>query len=194
MQERQFERLGSTQTISLDLRVIAATNRDLPKMIENSQFRSDLYYRLNVFPITVPPLRERAGDIPLLARHFMRQYARHLGKVIETISAEMIRALTRYLWPGNVRELEHFIERAVILTDGPVLRTLSSFRSQIAAEPTEPSKQPTLAEVERKYIVQVIRDANGIIGGPRGAAVRLGLKRTTLAAKMRKLGISRQRL
>lgn len=191
LQEKQFERLGSTQTISVDLRVIAATNRDLFRMMENGQFRSDLYYRLNVFPITVTPLRERAEDILLLARHFMTRYARRLGKVIETIPADTIRSLTRYPWPGNVRELEHFIERAVILTDGPVLHA-PPFQLKMAAKSAEPSKESTLAEVEREHILRVLREANGIIGGPRGAAARLGLKRTTLGAKMRKLGISRQ--
>jgi formate hydrogenlyase transcriptional activator len=193
LQEKQFERLGSAHTISVDVRVIAATNRDLSKMMENGQFRADLFYRLNVFPITVPPLRQRAEDIPGLARYFMTRYARRLRKVIETIPADTIRALTRYPWPGNVRELEHFIERAVILTDGPVLH-VPPLQSKPPAKSAEPSKQSTLAEVEREHILQVLREANGVIGGPRGAAARLGVKRTTLSAKMRKLGISRQDL
>ena len=193
LQEKQFERLGSTHTISVDVRVIAATNRDLSKMMENGHFRSDLFYRLNVFPITVPPLCERAEDISLLAEHFMRRYARLMGKVVETIPSETTRALTRYPWPGNVRELEHFMERAVILSHGPVLHA-PPLQSKASAKSTEPSKQSTLAEVEREHILRVLREANGIIGGPRGAAARLGLKRTTLSAKMRKLRISRQDL
>jgi formate hydrogenlyase transcriptional activator len=193
LQEKQFERLGSARTISVDVRVIAATNRDLSKMMENGQFRSDLYYRLNVFPITIPPLRERAEDVPLLAQHFMGRCTRRLGKVIETIPVDTVLALTRYPWPGNVRELEHFIERAVILTDGPVLRA-PPLQLKVPGKSGEASKQATLAEVERDHVLHVLRECNGIIGGPRGAAARLGLKRTTLAAKMRKLEISRQDL
>jgi formate hydrogenlyase transcriptional activator len=191
LQEKQFERLGSAHTIGVDVRVIAATNRELQKMIGSGQFRTDLYYRLNVFPITVPPLRDRAEDIPVLARHFMMRYARRLGKTVETIPPEAIRPLIRYPWPGNVRELEHFIERAVILSDGPILQA-PPLESKAPSQSVEAPKGSTLAEVEREHIFRVLRETNGIIGGPRGAAARLGLKRTTLAARMRKLGVSRE--
>ena len=195
LQERQFERLGSARTISVDVRLIAATNRDLSAMIEKGQFRSDLYYRLNVFPITVPPLRERPEDIPLLAQYFAKRHARRLGKVMERIPSDTIGALMRYPWPGNVRELEHFIERAVILTNGPVLHA-PPLELKITAKSMQPSQpqQSTLADMDREHILSALRDANGMIGGPRGAAARLGLKRTTFIAKMRKLGISRDDL
>ncbi len=192
LQEKQFERLGSAQTITVDVRLIAATNRDLEAMVEEGRFRSDLYYRLNVFPIVLPPLRERVGDIPLLTRHFLAKYSRQMGKKIESIPAETLQALARYPWPGNVRELEHFIERAVVLTSGSILRVPSLGTKLQHKSDTRPSE--TLARAERDHILRVLRETNGIISGPRGAAARLGLKRTTLASKMRRLGISRNDL
>src|SRR5579875_771912 len=192
LQEKQFERLGSAQTITVDVRLIAATNRDLEAMVEEGRFRSDLYYRLNVFPIVLPPLRERVGDIPLLTRHFLAKYSRQMGKKIESIPAETLQALARYPWPGNVRELEHFIERAVVLTSGSILRVPSLGTKLQHKSDTRPSE--TLARAERDHILRVLRETNSIISGPRGAAARLGLKRTTLASKMRRLGISRNDL
>jgi formate hydrogenlyase transcriptional activator len=189
LQEKQFERLGSAQTITVNVRVIAATNRNLRQMVEEGSFRSDLYYRLNVFPIAVPPLRERAGDISLLARYFVDKYSRQLGKKIEAIPPRALNMLKGYPWPGNIRELEHYIERAVILSRG----------SELEAPPLEAdapkrsfdSSSQSLATAEREHILRVLRETNWIVGGPRGAAARLGLKRTTLASKMRRLGISR---
>ncbi|MGH9325542.1 MAG: sigma 54-interacting transcriptional regulator [Terriglobia bacterium] len=192
LQEKQFERLGSTQTINVDVRLIAATNRDLEALVAECRFRSDLYYRLNVFPIMVPPLRERLGDVPLLARYFLEKYSRQMGKKIESIPTEMLRALARYLWPGNVRELEHFIERAVVLTSGLVLH-VPPLGAKLQRKP-DSTPSETLAGAERDHILRVLRETNGIISGPRGAAARLGLKRTTLASKMRRLGISRNNL
>ena len=189
LQEKQIERLGSAQAIDVDVRLIAATNRDLASMIEDGRFRTDLYYRLNVFPITLPPLRERAGDIPILTRYFLQKYSHRMGKEIESISAIALKELSSYPWPGNIRELEHFIERAVILTSGSVLR-VPPLGSKVLHE-RAPASSDTLAETERRHILQVLRETNGIIGGPRGAAARLGLKRTTLASKMRRLGIFR---
>jgi formate hydrogenlyase transcriptional activator len=191
LQQKQFERLGSNQTITVDVRLVAATNRELEALVAEGRFRSDLYYRLSVFPITLPPLRERSGDIPLLAKHFLEVYSRRMGKNIKSIPTEVLEQLCRYPWPGNVRELEHFIERAVILTSGPILRVppLGSKLHSQAMHMAAPAN--TLAEAEREHILRVLRETNGIISGPRGAAARLGIKRTTLAAKMRRLGISR---
>lgn len=189
LQQKQFERLGSTQTVTVDVRLIAATNRDLEELVAEGRFRGDLYYRLNVFPIVAPPLRERAGDIPILARYFLEKYSRQMGKKIETIPAETLRALSRYSWPGNVRELEHFIERAVVLTSGSVLNA-PPLGAKIQRKP-EGALSDSLARAERDHILRVLRETNGIISGPRGAAARLGLKRTTLASKMQRLGISR---
>ena len=192
LQEKQFERLGSPQTITVDVRLIAATNRDLETLVEEGRFRSDLYYRLNVFPITLPPLRERTGDVPLLAQYFLQQYSRRMGKNVESIPAETLQTFSRYAWPGNVRELEHFVERAVILTSGSILR-VPPLGSKLERKP-KPALVDTLADAEREHILHVLRETNGIIAGPRGAAVRLGVKRTTLASKMRRLGISRNNL
>lgn len=189
LQEQEFERLGSTRTIRVNVRVVAATNRDLEQMVEEQRFRSDLYYRLKVFPITVPPLRERAEDIPLLVRHFAQKFGLRMKKRIETIPAEAMRALQSYPWPGNVRELENFIERAVILSSGPDLSVpLAELK-----RPNHVSNGPvaTLEEAERDHILKVLRETNWVIGGRSGAAVRLGMKRTTLQSKMQKLGISR---
>lgn len=193
LQEKQFERLGSNQTVSVNIRLIAATNRNLQSMVEDGRFRSDLYYRLNVFPITVPPLREREGDVPKLARCFLQRYSQRMGKRIDLITAETMDRLCRYPWPGNVRELEHLIERAVILTRGSTLQVppLEQRRTHVA---TPAASRETLAETEREHILHILRETNGIVGGPRGAAARLGLKRTTLASKMRRLRISRDNI
>ena len=186
LQEHEFERLGSTRTIRVDIRLIAATNRDLTSMVAHREFRSDLYYRLNVFPIVVPPLRERREDIPLLVRYFAQQHARRMGKQIESIPAEAMAALTRYQWPGNIRELQNFIERAVIVSPGPVLQ--APIRELKGSAPLSADVQ-TLAAAERDAIVKAIRESGGRVGGSQGAAAKLGMKRTTLQAKMRKLGI-----
>ena len=185
LQEKEFERLGGTRTIRVDVRLVAATNRNLAQMVGEGLFRRDLYYRLNVFPILIPPLRERSKDIPLLVRYFVQKYARQMDRRIETLSADDLDALTRYHWPGNVRELENLIERAVILSPGPEL-------CLPVAELKQPSEVPpsvTLQAAEREHIVRVLRETNGVVGGPRGAAAQLGLKRTTLQSKMWKLGI-----
>lgn len=190
LQEREFERLGSTRTVRVDVRLVTATNRDLTQMVAERQFREDLYYRLNVFPIQLPPLRERPEDIPLLVRYFAQKNARQMNKRIETISSEALEALSRYHWPGNIRELENVIERAVILSRGPVLQIpLSELKQAVEANAGGPE---TLAAAEREHILRALRESNGVISGPNGAAARLGLKRTTLTAKMRKLGITRQ--
>jgi transcriptional regulator with GAF, ATPase, and Fis domain len=190
LQEKEFERLGSTRTIPVDVRLVVATNRDLAKMVADRQFRSDLYYRLKVFPITTPPLRERAEDIPLLVRHFVDKHARRMNRRIDTIPSDVMQALTRWHWPGNVRELENFLERAVILSRGSVLRAPLSELQMPEEERTAP-EEPTLAAAEREHIIRVLREMDGVIGGPHGAAARLGLKRTTLITKMKKLGIER---
>jgi formate hydrogenlyase transcriptional activator len=188
LQEREFERLGSSRTIKTDARLVAATNRNLETMVEERQFRADLYYRLNVFPITAPPLRDRREDIPLLVRYFVQQYARLMNRRITSIPSETVQTLTRYDWPGNIRELQNFIERAVIVSPGPVLQApiRELHRRSGGAAPAV-----TLAAAERDAIVKALREANGRVGGDQGAAARLGMKRTTLQAKMRKLGIDR---
>ncbi|WP_447980105.1 sigma 54-interacting transcriptional regulator [Candidatus Nitrospira bockiana] len=194
LQEQEFERLGSTRTIRVDVRLIAATNRDLSQMVAEKQFRSDLYYRLNVFPIVVPPLRERREDIPVLVRYFAQNYARRMNKRIETIPAEAMHALTAYSWPGNVRELENFIERAVILSQGTQLQVpIAELKIPGGVEPrgVESNGVTTLKMAEREHIERALREAKWTIGGPSGAAARLGMKRTTLQSKMRKLGITR---
>ncbi len=192
LQEKQFERLGSAQTITVDVRIIAATNRNLRQMVEEGRFRGDLYYRLNVFPIIVPPLRERSGDIPLLARSFVEKYSRQFGKKVEAVPLRLLKTLEGYAWPGNVRELEHYIERAVILSRGSEIEA-PPLEAGAPKRSLEPSSQ-SLATAEREHILHVLRETNWIVGGPRGAAARLGLKRTTLASKMRRLGISRNAL
>ena len=192
LQEREFERLGSTQTLRSDARLIAATNCDLKAMVDHQKFRSDLYYRLNVFPIRVPPLRERAEDIPLLARHFVQQFSERNSRVIDTIPSEAMVALTGYQWPGNIRELQNVIERAVILTKGTTLRVpLDEFRSEADLKTTQScdSLQQVLIETERTQVLRALEKANWVIAGPNGAAARLGMKRTTLAGRMQKLGI-----
>jgi formate hydrogenlyase transcriptional activator len=189
LQEKEFERLGSTHTQRVDVRVVAATNRDLPQMVEDRLFRSDLYYRLNVFPIVVPPLRERADDIPLLVRYFAQKHARRMDRHIETIPAEEMEALTRYHWPGNVRELENLIERAVILSRGPTLHVPLP-EERLAGEAAAGSPV-TLQQAEREHILHALEETNWVIAGPHGAAARLGIKRTTLQSRMAKLGITR---
>ena len=192
LQEQEFERLGSTRTIRVNVRVIAATNRDLGRMVEEQEFRSDLYYRLKVFPVTVPPLRDRAEDIPLLVRHFAQKLALRMKKRIETIPSEAMKALQAYHWPGNVRELENFIERAVILTQGPDL-VVSLSELKRAPSHTTHSGTTTLEQAEREHILKSLRESEWIIGGSAGAATKLGMKRTTLQSKMQKLNISRPR-
>jgi formate hydrogenlyase transcriptional activator len=191
LQEREFERLGSSKTLRTDARLIAATNRDLGAMVSEQTFRSDLYYRLNVFPIRVPALRERAEDIPFLVRHFAQHFARNMKKQIDSISSETMNALLRYPWPGNIREMQNVIERAVILSRGSILHVPSSdLRSRIGEVP-EANGLATLEEVERKHIVAVLEQTNWVFAGPNGAAARLGLKRPTLQFRMQKLGITR---
>jgi formate hydrogenlyase transcriptional activator len=189
LQEKEFERLGSTGTLHVDVRVVAATNLDLVRMVEDRLFRSDLYYRLNVFPIVVPPLRERAEDIPLLVRYFAQKHARRMDRRIETIPGEEMGALTGYHWPGNVRELENLIERAVILSRGPTLHVPLPGDRLSGDSPVAPPV--TLEDAERDHILKALRDTNWVIAGRQGAAARLGMKRTTLQSRIAKLGISR---
>ncbi len=188
LQDHEFERLGGTRTIKVDLRLIAATNRDLAKSVAEKEFRSDLFYRLNVFPIRTPSLRERREDIPLLVRYFVLKFAREMNRGIESIPSETMNALFNWHWPGNVRELENFIERSVILTDGTALRApLADLHAE-----TSSSTEESLEGTERELIVRVLRETGGMISGPTGAARRLGLKRTTLQSKMQRLGITRR--
>jgi formate hydrogenlyase transcriptional activator len=191
LQEREFERLGNTRTQKVDVRIVAATHRDLEEMILEKQFRSDLYYRLNVFPIRVPPLRERPEDIPLLVQHFVQQATRRMRKTIDTIPSETVEALIQYRWPGNIRELENVIERAVILTPGRVLRlSTRDLKSRITPDQSTDRHQ-TLEEVERNHILKTLKETSWILSGPSGAASRLGLNRSTLYFRMKKLGIAR---
>jgi transcriptional regulator with GAF, ATPase, and Fis domain len=189
LQEQEFERLGSTKPIPVNVRLVAATNRDLAKMVAEGRFRSDLYYRLRVFPILLPPLRERREDIPLLVRYFVDRHARKLDKKIETIPDETMRALTGWEWPGNIRELENFIERAVILSKGPILRV--PLGELEMPKDAAPPKGISLESAERDHILRILRETKGKIGGRDGAATRLGLIRTTLNSKIKKLGIER---
>ena len=191
LQEREFERLGSTRTQKIDVRVVAATHRDLEGMILEKLFRSDLYYRLNVFPIHVPPLRERPEDIPLLVQHFVQQATRRMRKTIDTIPSETMEALIRYRWPGNIRELENIIERAVILTPGPVLRLSPRDLNSRVLPDQSADRYQTLEEVERNHILRTLKETRWILSGPSGAASRLGLNRSTLYFRMKKLGITR---
>jgi formate hydrogenlyase transcriptional activator len=190
LQEKQFERLGTSRTITTDVRIVAATNRDLGKMVAAGQFRSDLFYRLSVFPIVVPPLRERREDISLLVHYFIAKFGKRMNKKIESVPPETMQALTRYSWPGNIRELEHLIERAVILSRGSVLNVPQVELAQATEGPATSSS--SLEEIEREHIIRVLRETNGKIGGPGGAAERLGMNRTTLNSRMQKLGISRK--
>ena len=189
LQEQEFERLGSTRTHQVDVRLVAATNRNLVEMVKRNEFRSDLYYRLDVFPIPLPPLRERREDIPALVEHFVEIYARRMGKEIAHIPAETMSALVSYFWPGNIRELQNFIERSVILTSGNVLHPpLASLKSSAEAESLGPI---TLEDAERDHIRKILEETRWVVAGPNGAAARLGIKRSTLYFRMQKLGISR---
>ena len=203
LQEQEFERLGSTKTINVDVRLVAATNRDLAAMVADGRFRSDLYYRLNVFPLVLPPLRDRSDDIPPLVRHFTQRFARRMGRRIETIPSAVMEALVRYPWPGNIRELQNVIERAVILSLGTSLQVplsdLQPATTQVPAPtgekvtqaPVEPAAAVTLADAEREHILGALRETGWVVGGPKGAAARLGMKRSMLYWKMKKLGLSR---
>lgn len=189
LQEQEFERLGSTKTIRVNVRLIAATNRDLRAMVEAKQFRSDLYYRLNVFPVTVPPLRERREDIPTLVRYFTQHYAGRMKKNIQAVPAKTLEILSHYAWPGNVRELENLVERSVILTQGTDLQVPIS-ELQTTSDSTS-SSMTALEEAERDHILRALQEAKWVVGGASGAAARLGVKRTTLQSKMQKFGIIR---
>ena len=188
LQEQEFERLGSSQTIRVNVRVVAATNQDLAQLVSNKQFRADLYYRLNVIPIYLPPLRERSADIPDLAEYFVRKFSARINKAIDTIPAEVIQFLKCHDWPGNIRELQNFIERAVVMSTGPVLSPALPELQQMKP-PALPTDSRTLAAAERDHIMGVLTQTGWLIGGQHGAAARLGLPRTTLVYKMRKLGI-----
>ena len=189
LQEQEFERLGSSRTHQVNVRVVAATNRDLADMVQRNEFRSDLYYRLNVFPIALPPLRDRREDIPALVEHFVAIYARRMGKQIEQIPPATMSALVHYPWPGNIRELQNFIERSVILTSGNVLEApLESLKN---APQSESLGAVTLEDAERDHIRKALEQTRGVVAGPNGAAARLGVKRSTLYSRMQKLGISR---
>ena len=191
LQEREFERLGSTRTLRTDTRLIAATNRDLSAMVEEQRFRSDLFYRLNVFPVRVPALRERSEDIPLLVRHFIQHFARRMNRNIETIPSETMEALSRYSWPGNIRELQNLIERAVILSPGPVLRVpLTELNSRTTPGQVNGNHR-TLEEAERAHILATLKETRWVLSGPNGAATRLGMNRSTLQFRMKKLSIVR---
>jgi formate hydrogenlyase transcriptional activator len=192
LQEQEFERLGGTKTIKVDVRLVAATNRDLARMAAEGRFRNDLYYRLNIFPIVLPPLRERPDGIPTLVRHFAQQFARRMGRRIETIPAAVMDALVRYPWPGNVRELQNVIERAVILSPGLSLQVPLGDLQPAATQAAAPaSAVVSLADAEREHILGALRETGWVLGGAEGAAARLGMKRSTLYKKMQKLGISR---
>jgi len=189
LQDQEFERLGGVRTIRVNIRLIAATNRDLAKSVATREFRSDLYYRLHVFPVHMPALRERNKDIELLVRYFVQKFSRRMNKQIETIPTEAMNALTRWEWPGNVRELENFIERSVILSEGTILNVpLSELRPVYEGA----RHDATLESLEREHILRILRETGGVISGLRGAAARLGMKRTTLQSRMQKMGISRR--
>ena len=190
LQEGEFERVGGTHSLKVDVRLIAATNRDLKSAVEEGRFRADLFYRLNVFPIAIPPLRERLEDVPRLTRHFAMLYASKMGKQIGTISEQVMSKLMEYSWPGNVRELQNVIERAVILSTNRRLELDDSLIAPAAETRTKPGQ--TLEEIEREHILSVLKSVGWRVSGDRGAAKILGLKRTTLEARMSKLGISRQ--
>jgi formate hydrogenlyase transcriptional activator len=203
LQEREFERLGSSRTLRTDARLIAATNRDLETMVNEQKFRSDLFFRLNVFPVHVPPLREREGDIPLLVRHFAQQFSRRMNKAFETIPSATMDALCQYHWPGNIRELQNIIERAVIISAGPVLgfdvgdlkvskRSHAQEGAVISKSATKGALGDILKETQREQILKALEQCNWVVAGPDGAAARLGMKRSTLHLRMHKLGISRR--
>jgi formate hydrogenlyase transcriptional activator len=189
LEAQEFERVGSTHTMRTDVRVIAATNRPLEELVEAAEFRADLFYRLNVFPIDLPPLRERVEDIPLLVRHFVMHHAQKLARRVDSIPADVMETLLRHPWPGNIRELQHVLQRAVILSHGGSLQLPPLEAPAKTTKPSAPHVE-TFDDAVREHIVEVLRETNGVVAGPRGAAVRLGLKRTTLLSKMQKLGIS----
>jgi formate hydrogenlyase transcriptional activator len=202
LQEKEFERLGSSRTIRTNARLIAATNRDLEGMVGEQRFRSDLFFRLNVFPLQVPALRERQGDIPLLVRHFAQQFSRRMNKLIQTIPSGVMDALSRYHWPGNIRELQNIIERAVIISTGPELALdIAELKFPVAGRQEErPSTahsntnrglRSVLEETERQQIVRALQQSHWVVAGLNGAAARLGMKQSTLRLRMNKLGISR---
>ncbi len=201
LQEREFERLGSSRTLRTDARLIAATNRDLEAMVSEQKFRSDLFFRLNVFPVHVPPLRERQGDIPLLVRHFTQQFSKRMKKVMETIPSAAMDAMSRYHWPGNIRELQNVIERAVIISTGPALNIdVRDLKFPKSSPPAEQSASPApangalhyvLQKTERQQILKALKESNWVVAGPNGAAAHLGMKRSTLQLRMHKLGIVR---
>ncbi|MGA2113814.1 MAG: sigma 54-interacting transcriptional regulator [Bryobacteraceae bacterium] len=200
LQEREFERLGSARTLRTDARLIAATNRDLAAMVDENRFRSDRYYRLNVFPIRVPSLRERPVDIPLLVPHFVQQFSRRLSRHIDTIPSEVMEALVRYHWPGNIRELQNVLERAVILSTGAVLRVATDDlrianhgRAEVRESAGGPGMRSVLDDTERQQILAALERSNWVLAGPNGAAARLGMKRSTLQSHMRRVGISTSR-
>jgi formate hydrogenlyase transcriptional activator len=194
LQEQEFERLGSARTIRVDVRIIASTNQDLSQMVRDRRFRADLFYRLNVFPIAAPPLRERSEDIPLLVRHFVRKFGERMKKYVHEIPVEVMGALRGYHWPGNIRQLENFIERAVIMSSGPVLRvSINDLRPEESKDEPSTAANRTLAEAERDHIVQVLDQVGWTVAGRGGAAARLGLPRSTLISRMHKLGIVKGR-
>ncbi len=188
LQEQTFERLGSTRTSHVNVRVIAATNRDLFRMVENKEFRADLFYRLSVFPIFLPPLRDRRGDIPELVRHFVTRCSERMNKIIEEIPAEVMEAIVSYDWPGNIRQLQNFIEHGVIVSNGPVFQPATG-QLKTRALPAQAKSRRTLEDAMRDHILETLKESNGVVGGKNGAAARLGIARTTLIAKMRRLGI-----
>ncbi len=192
IQDQEFERVGGTRTIRTDVRFVAATNRDLKAMVDEKEFRADLYYRLHVFPLSVPPLRERREDIPLLTRYFVQKHAQRMGRAIDNIPTSAMEALTRYDWPGNIRELQNVLERSVILTHGNTLQIAMSDLGQTGSSVLSPRGSKASQTTERQAIIKALEDAKGQVGGPDGAAARLGMKRTTLQSRMRKLNIARQ--
>jgi formate hydrogenlyase transcriptional activator len=193
IQDQEFERVGGTRTIRTDVRFIVATNRDLKAMVDDNRFRADLYYRLHVFPLNVPPLRERREDIPLLTRYFVQKHAQRMRRNIETIPSAALDALTLYDWPGNIRELQNVIERSVILTSGSVLTmAMPELTGKPAVAVPYSRASDSTQSAERESILRALKETNGLVGGPNGAAARLGLKRTTLQSRMRKYNISRQ--
>jgi formate hydrogenlyase transcriptional activator len=191
LQEQEFERLGSSRTLRVDVRVVAATNANLEQMVEEKKFRSDLYYRLNVFPINVPPLRERPEDIPLLVHFFANKFAQQMKRRIESVPKETMAALVNYHWPGNIRELQNLVERGVILSRGPSLEIPLGELKQSTRQGNHANGSTTLESVEREHILRVLSESKWVIGGPAGAAARLGVNRTTLNHRLRKLGITR---
>jgi formate hydrogenlyase transcriptional activator len=189
LQEQTFERLGSTRTSRVNVRIIAATNRDLARMVEEKEFRADLYYRLSVFPIQLPPLRERRGDIPEMVRHFVAKFSARMNKAVEHIPEQTMAAIEDYDWPGNIRQLQNFVEHGVIVSEGPVFRpALVQLRARKAANPAGRAKK-TLEDAMRDHILETLHDTNWVVGGRNGAAAQLGVARTTLLAKMRRLGL-----